>query len=135
MSENILLSNTIVSEVQTERPHVTVTRYFEAAIQTDDQVDRLCIELCSEAKSMTSTQAGGEDQSAHTQPISLDMSPIKRMDRTDAALDPILEHAEVRISPQFINRIYDTTTSETQLSIFGPNRKKAKTQWSSALRN
>lgn len=91
MSENILLSNTIAPEVQTERPHVTVTRYFEAAIQTDDQVDR----FCSDAKSMTSTQAGGEDQSAHTRTISLDMSPIKRMDRTDAALEPILEHAEV----------------------------------------
>ncbi|XP_003741380.1 muscle M-line assembly protein unc-89 [Galendromus occidentalis] len=73
--------------MQTERLHVPVKRYFEAAIQTDDELtDKLCPELCSEAKSLTSTQAVNGNQTVHAQPISLDMSPIKRFDRpeTDA---------------------------------------------------
>lgn len=62
-----------------------VKRYFEIAIQTDDRLDETGKDLCAESKSLTSTQAGDGNVTAHAQPISLDMSPIKQIECSNAS--------------------------------------------------
>lgn len=90
----LTLSRFATTGVQTERPHVSVKRYFEVSVQTDEVIDKSCKRLDLEAKSLTSTQADGASQTVHAQP-SLDMSPIKQINRSDMPDKSISEQKNV----------------------------------------